>query len=289
MLILMNFAADLDSIAIKKLSAYGYAPNPQDTARLRFNMLYTLTQRVIPQQQYTVEFSTELLENPKYEQFHAEVDEIVQCLRVAADMTPYLSKKAPEFDARDPLLLQGGIHHLHLNSVSTVGTDRFVARAFGKAELLFLRIENGTAHLIDIRSHSDSNRFVGTQLLEIVDRNWPHLHFAPVGVTGNVFSEATIKDLRKINVNYALEINGRAINPTMGLMTDGTPLEAIMQFDHLTTLLSSLETDIRKQFRKYFLHPSKQFNADVRLVAYDGKSCTILERISNQITSIEFR
>lgn len=283
MLIFMDFVADLDSIATKKLIAFGYKPDANDTAYQRFKMLYTLTERTIPQQCYTVVVSTDLLKNPKHKQHQSVIDEISQRLRAGDDVGPYLSKQAPKLDSKDDLLIHGGVHHLHLSSISTKGADGFVARGRGQAELLFLRIENDTAYLIDIRPHSDKNIFQDTQILEIVDRNWPSLHFSPKGITGNVFSAESIKNLRTNNTNAALHVNGRAIYPTMGVFSDGMPMEAVMWHNNLMTQLINLEKDIRRRIFDYFPPPRWQWIADIRLTAIENKTVIIHELITNQI------
>lgn len=113
MMILMNFLDDLDAMTIERLVQCGYRWSQRDTAFDRFAMFNTLTERKILQRPYEVQFSTHLLENPKYKTIQPVLDEITQRLRNGESLLPYLSRKAPEPRYKDGLLLFWGIHHLH--------------------------------------------------------------------------------------------------------------------------------------------------------------------------------
>jgi hypothetical protein len=282
MMILMSFVDDLDAMTIERLVQYGYLLQQEDTAFDRFVMLYMLTERKIPQIPYEVKCSTHLLENSKYKQLQSVLDEIISCLQNGESLGPYLSTKASEPRWQDGLLLSWGIHHLHLSSKKTKGANGFVSRIPGQSELLFLRIEGGTAYLIDIVSHSEEHRFVNPRLLEIVDRNWPELHIAPKLVTGNHFSPEQIKNLRAKGVNYAISVNGRTIFPKP-VSANGVPLEVQMRYQVLCDELRNVEADVRRRFYEYF--PHKAFSVSIgslipeaRLVAIEDDYFVLREQ-----------
>lgn len=253
MMILMNFIDDLDAMTIERLSQYGYCFEQGDKAFKRFAMLLALTERKIPSIPYEVKLSTHLLENKKYnDKRHREVlEEIIQRLQDGESLHSYLSRKAPELDYKDDLLISWQIHHLHLSSIKTKDTNGFVSRIHGQSDLLFLRIDGSTAHLIDIASHSEKHLFSNPRLLEIIDENWPELHIDAKQVTGNIFSPEKIKNLRAHRVNYIISVNGRNIMPKP-VATNGVPIDIQMMHRVLRHELENIEADVRRRFYEYF-------------------------------------
>jgi hypothetical protein len=273
LLVAMNLVDDLDAITIERLTHFGYRGEGRDRAFDRFAMLYTYTERTVPLMRYTVRFSAEITQNPKFKIHRKALDEITSRLRNGASVRPYLSKKAVIPSHKDALLLSWGIHHLHLNSIETIGKAGFVSREHGKSELLLLRLEGQTAYLIDIVSHAEPYLFENPRLLEIVDRNWPDLHIAPNMVTGNVFTPEQIKALRSNGVNYAISVNGRTVFPKP-VMAGGVPIEVQMWYRVLRDELTNVEADVRRRFYEFFPHkvsPSLTRPAihDVRLVGIE--------------------
>jgi len=203
MLNAMNFVDDLDAMTTERLVPLGYRANSRDQAFDRFAALYAFTERTIPQISYTIRLSAEIKQNPKFKAHKKAIDEITTRLARGESLRPYLSKQAIAPAYKDGLLLSWGIHHLHLNTIDSVGKDGFVARPKGRSELLLVRIEGHTAHLIEIVPHSEQHLFWNPRLLEIVDKNWPELHIAPNLITGERFTPEQIKNLRAYWGNYA--------------------------------------------------------------------------------------
>lgn len=287
MMILMNFLDDLDAMTIERLVQCGYRWSQRDTAFDRFAMFNTLTERKILQRPYEVQFSTHLLENPKYKTIQPVLDEITQRLRNGESLLPYLSRKAPEPRYKDGLLLFWGIHHLHLNSIKTIGANGFVSRTYGQSELLFLRIEGSTAYLIDIVSHAEEYCFVNPRLLEIVDKNWPELHIEPKMVTGNHFTPEQIKNLRKNGTNYVISVNGRNISPKP-VASNGVPVEVQMWYRVLGDELKNVEADVRRRFYEYFPYgifstPKVPAIPEVRLIAIEDEYFVLREQTTNRL------
>lgn len=253
-IVAMDLVADADSIAVQLLSTLGYEPKPRDTALDRFAVLYTRAERTIPPVPYKVRLSDTIRQNPKYTKHRIAFDEIVSRLNKGESVHPYLSTRAVRAAYMDKLLLTWGIHHLHLNSINTVDKRGFVARKHGESELLRLRIKDDTAYLIDIVSHDEPDLFYNPRLLEIVDRNWPELHFAPNGITAEVFQSDKIKALRSNNANFAIHVNGRAILPKSGVTATGIPIEVYGWYWALHAELRNIEADVRRRFYEFFPH-----------------------------------
>jgi len=273
LLIAMNFVDDLDKMTIDRLSRAGYCEPVGDGAFDRFAALYGFTERTIPSIPYTLQFSAEIQKNPKFKSHKKALDEITNRLKTGETLRPYLSKKAVDPTYKDGMLLSWGIHHLHLNTVDTVGNDGFVARLRGRSELLLVRIEGHTAYLIEIVPHSEQLLFWNPRLLEIVDRNWPDLHRAPNQITGAELTPEQIKDLRKHWGNYAIAVNGRTIFPN-AITSAGVPAETQMRYRVLREQLWAVEKDVRRRFYEFFPHKaSPDFNwpavHEIRLVGIE--------------------
>ncbi|CAB3804315.1 hypothetical protein LMG28688_05950 [Paraburkholderia caffeinitolerans] len=237
----------------------------------RFALLYTRAERTIPPVPYDVRLSAEIQQNPKYQTRRKAFDEIVSRLRKGESVRPYLSKLAVRAAFQDTLLLTWGIHHLHLNSIDTMNEHGFVTRKYGTSDLLLLRIKDQTAYLIDIVSHGEPELFDNPRLLEIVDRNWPDLHFSNKLVTGAAFSPEQVKNLRSNHANFAIQVNGRTVMPTLGIMASGVPVEVWGWYRAFQVQLRNVEADVRRRFYEYFPHgiaSSRGLSAfqDVRLV-----------------------
>ncbi|HEM7888947.1 MULTISPECIES: hypothetical protein [Burkholderia] len=273
-LLAMDLVADADSIAVQLLSNLGYKPKPRDTAFDRFAILFTRAERTIPPVPYEVRLSDDIRQNPKYREHRKAFDEIVSRLRKGESVHPYLSTRAVRAAYQDTLLLTWGIHHLHLNSINTVDKRGFVARKHGESELLLLRIKDDTAYLIDIVSHGEPDLFDNPRLLEVVDRNWPELHFAPKAITAEAFSPDQVKALRSNHANFSIHVNGRAILPKAGVTATGVPIEVYGWYRALHAELRNVEADVRRRFYEFFPHSTSPLLylpavQNVRLIAIE--------------------
>ena len=134
-----------------------------------------------------------------------------------ANVNAFLSKNIRSATGWDGLLWHYGMHHFHLSS--DVGVDGFVKRS---DHLLFAILAPLDAYFVDVRPHppKDDVEWVSQELLHIVHSNWPELIEANVlhGVCGTQLTDCEIHQLRRKNMNYAIEIDGKAIAPLGGGM-----------------------------------------------------------------------
>lgn len=252
LLVAADFVSDADSIAVQMLAGLGYKHKARDTSLTRFALLFTHAERTIPPARYEVRLSTEIRKSPKLQTHRKAFDEIVSRLQRAETLQPYLSTRAVRADFQDGLLLTWGVHHLHLNTVDTAGKRGFVARKWGQAELLLLRIKGQTAYLIDIVSHDEPDLFHNPRLLEIVDRNWPELHYELKAVTGEEFGPEKVKALRSNATNFAIKINGRTVMPKLGITATGIPIEVYGWHRAFHAELRNAEMDARRRLYEFF-------------------------------------
>ena len=113
------------------------------------------------------------------------------------------------------------MHHFHLGSETD--KDGFVKRS---GHLLFAIVAPLDAYFVDVRPHPPPGgvEWVSQELLRIVHSNWPELIEANVlhSVCGSELTDGEMHELRRKNVNYAMDIDGKAIAPLLGgLAGDG--------------------------------------------------------------------
>ncbi len=133
---------------------------------------------------------------------HAQaLSDIEAKIRAGDDLAPHLSKRTKNLDDSDALLNHWGIFHLHMGE--TMGDDGFIART---DHLLFCRVTERSAYLIDVHPHKDA--WPRTKLMRIIHDNWPETiaHWRAHGVTGGTLSDAEVAKLRNMNGNHLLSM-----------------------------------------------------------------------------------
>ena len=149
-----------------------------------------------------------------------------QVLVDGVNVNAFLSKNiSPTRTGWDGLLWNYGMHHFHLGPE----TDKHGFRDNALSHLLFaisypygcvLRGRQGGT-----QSPKDGIGWVSQELLRIVHSSWPNLIEANVlhGVSGDELTDEEMQELRRKNMNYAMNIHGKAIAPLRGGMaSDGS-------------------------------------------------------------------
>ena len=137
----------------------------------------------------------------------------------------FLTRKIRRAAVFDGLFWHYGMHHFHLGH--EMDKDGFVKRKRNGHLLLFAIVAPLDAYFVDVRPHppKDGIGWVSQNLLRIVHSNWPKLIEANVlhGVSGDELTDEEMQELRRKNVNYAMNIDGKAIAPLLGgLASDGS-------------------------------------------------------------------
>lgn len=132
--------------------------------------------------------------------YRGALDQIERIIQDGGDLTPYLSRCIKKVDYNDALLNDWGIHHLHLGT--TVESDGFMNRT---GPLLYCRFEEDSVYFIAILPHGS---WTTQKLLKTVHRNWPESlsQFRARGIKGVRRTDEEIKELRRKNANYCLEV-----------------------------------------------------------------------------------
>ncbi len=125
----------------------------------------------------------------------------------------------------DGLLWDFGMHHFHLSK--EVKGSGFVKRS---DYLLFAIVAQEDAYFVDVRLHPPRRGDIGwvrQDLLRIMHSNWPELVEPNIlrGVKGTELTDEEKQELRRKNVNCAVQMGDNAIAPIGGgMVADGSSL-----------------------------------------------------------------
>lgn len=283
MMVYMNFEKDLEEIVATMFQHSG-GRNPQQLSPYRqFARLFDHADQQVPEKSYTVHLSNEVKKRAQRFPVQGLLQEVITCLEQGRTIRPYLSKNVARINSNDRLLRHWRIKHLHLQNVSTADKEGFVERS---NFLLFFRVEGNSAYLIDILPHPQSGSTIewsNTELVKIVDRNWPHLHqlipsFAPDKKELNDVMHAT---LRSKNVNAMVSTQRGSVFPGGGTMSTGESFRAHIEWMLLLRHIARVQNYVAHEYFKIFGYVSAYASA-VRLDEIHNTGCTIFDGASQR-------
>ena len=170
-----------------------------------------------------------------------------QLLADGDNVNGFLTRNIGRAAARDGLLWHYGMHHFHLGREPD--RDGFVERS---DHLLFAIVAPMDAYFVDVRPHPTRQGigWVSQDLLRIVHSNWPKLIEVNVihGVSGRDLTDQEMQELRRKNVNYTVNIDGKAIAPLLGgMLGDGSNVLCALWASRLMDELQSHEEVLRTE------------------------------------------
>ncbi len=179
--------------------------------------------------------------SPKYQ---GALDQIERIIQDGDDLTPYLSTKIKEVDYNDALLNDWGIHHLHLGT--KVELNGFMNRT---GPLLYCRFEEDNVYFIAILPHGSLTM---QKLIKTVHQNWPESlsQFRAHGFKGSQLTDKEIKELRRKNANYCLEVEPDIsyLFPGGGTTPVGTNATDAIRASYLLEQIRQAEQDLIDMF-----------------------------------------
>jgi len=165
------------------------------------------------------------------------VEQIVATLENGGPLTPYLSEKSEQLQHFDSSLAHFGVHHFHLGEKTQHSGVR-AGQVKGTKSLLFVRITESDAYLLDILNHDMKRGFLNMHLLRVMYRNWPE-SIEPFRLKGAIgvavkYSDEEAAELLENDVNVIVELGEEQVYmlPGMGTTTAGTPLLMERRVDH---------------------------------------------------------
>lgn len=97
---------------------------------------------------------------------------LLEKLKKGIDINPHQSRQFLNPDYHDMLFNDWAIHHLHLCHTKKKKNDYFYERT---GELLFLKIYENNAYVLDIKHHKDKNVWSNTDIIRLIRNNWDYL------------------------------------------------------------------------------------------------------------------
>ncbi len=207
----VDFRADWAAFIRSDMTAYGLTFNQSRTLEQNTDRYLNAKRRTPRQAPRTIHESKELRIPPQYEK---EYSALTKLIREGGDLRPYLSRdvgKKKSSDKNDPLLNRWGIQHLHF-------------RRRGPGDVLFMKITDTDAFVIQAFPHDDAQVWVNTSMLQILHDNWPETAEGRVaGIPGESLPASERLALQYRNRNFATAMSDGTVylSPGGGVMESG--------------------------------------------------------------------
>ena len=247
MIIYMNFQHDIEQITAANLKALGLKDPNLYTADKQSDLLLDNLMRQVPVQKYNVHISKELAGKLTHVPVRQELLGVINCFQSGLPIYPYLSKKVGNIEESDPLLKHWGINHLHPVADGQRDKQGFIVKR--SSWILFFRVDKADAYLIDVLSHPKGVGWSNQALVQIADRNWPHLHTL-VSTSREIsekLSDADYHTLRskKKNANALVMTDRGQVAANFGVVCSGASLSSVVERDYVQWVLAKVQDEIR--------------------------------------------
>lgn len=283
MLIYMNLVRDFEGMLSHQLAELGFRRPEKLVASQAFALLFDNSQRTVPTMRYRVEISKELAAKALPPDTSNVLQEVIARLAEGKCVRPYLSKSSAIISRLDGLQLHWGINHLHLVPYGPLTKAGFIEDRSDL--LLFFRIYDGVAYLIDVLPHPEHGKLVGwarSDLVRITDRNWPHLHQLLVGASmTQEVSDEDYAALRTKNVCACISTDRGIVMAAGGVSTAGHSIESTMVLDRTLERLEALQALILDRYEEIFPH-IQSFVTSFSLLAITDDGFVVRENSSGQ-------
>ncbi|MGD8189059.1 hypothetical protein ACQCN2_03560 [Brevibacillus ginsengisoli] len=208
--------------------------------------------------------------------FKQAYDFIKHKFETGQEVNPHLSKGIFNIEKSDGLLVDWGIHHLHLETQKDNEKSYFYNRS---DYLLFFMLSGREVYFIQVLPHKQKHLWGYKELLRIVKRNWSFLlepyRLPEVKSIRPILSEKEIIDARNSGSLTLTEIDGDVYFPINGgLTTAKIGIQQVRKADTLITNLRNFEERLRHQFKG--LTPKKR--PKIKLIRDETLLCIIKER-----------
>jgi hypothetical protein len=207
-----DFLSDLRQATIQKLTASGATFDAAGDLRELLQAYYTIEERRIALRIRSVhrspEFDAAVTKLKPHEQ--AAASAIARKLSAGNDVNGHLSLRSLQPGARDELLVDWRIHHLHLNLGPHRADARFLERS---GPLAFGHVTDNNAYLLTVLTHGN---WTDRSLFEILVRRFPEAvdSFELRGIAPDLgITDEVIRDCRSFGVIYAFPVDGKSYRP----------------------------------------------------------------------------
>jgi hypothetical protein len=244
-----DFLNDLQRATIQKLTADGARFDAGGDLRALLQAYYTVKERRIEPRVRSVhrapEFDVAVAQLNIAEQTAASV--IGQKCLAGDDINGHLSLRSLQPDARDELLVDWRIHHLHLSLSPHPSDARFLERS---GPLAFGHVTDTDVYLLTILDHgnwSDRNLF------EILVRRFPEAveSFELRGVTPDLsITDEVIRACRACGAAYAFPVDGKSYRPPSFAGSNSLSHRAYQRAEQAIREVTKLENAVTLNMQK---------------------------------------
>lgn len=167
-----NFQEDLRLWCIQWLTAsrFRMREEPKTEASAALAYFSARHRSIIPRPRKIV-WSTKLKVGPFSEQTRHDLDVVAAESARGMNLCRRLSRDFVNLDAKDGLLYDWGVHHLHLGEAVEPGTGLIVR----SGPVLFALVRSATIYFIDVKPHGRGAPppWAAPSILDVIDAEWP--------------------------------------------------------------------------------------------------------------------
>ena len=197
-----NFKTDTDNWCIDKICRFGCFANNDEKTLGKLIRLFNIIRHNVPAIPRNINIAKELqCPDELLEGYNLLLDEI----RNGIDIMPRASRQQRNNNHKDELLLDWGVHHLHLGR-NKIATGKNKGMIEGGKYIAFVLFDKNQAYVIGIYDH---NSWADENILKVIAENWPHI-LAPYKIPRN-HDETIIaidrKLMRSHRINVPIMIN----------------------------------------------------------------------------------
>ena len=259
-----DFEKDILNWSNRVISRLGHEPSGDCNASSRLSQVFNILRNRIPPVPRTVEVATGFTCPQShlngYKQVISEIESgdclMPRCSRQQVNKSGYI----------DLMLLDWGIHHLHLGT-DKIPKGKTKGLIQGHKEILFVFITNDKAYIIGIFDHSS---WIKQAVLQIVHDNWPHL-LEPWKLNDVLDlavepTDADRKSLRNAYVNSPFKIgNNFYLGPGGGITSAGTGSNEILK----ANIVLRAADDLRDCVDKNVTYIEKSIGSKLGVLSFD--------------------
>lgn len=133
---------------------------------------FNLRLKLIETRPRKVYISKESVPNIFLSKNRSNILKLLENIRNGIDVNPHQSRQFLNPDYHDMMYNDWAIHHLHLSHIKKRENDYFNERT---GELLFLKVFENNAYILDVKHHKDKNVWSNTDIIRLIRNNWNYL------------------------------------------------------------------------------------------------------------------
>lgn len=222
-------------------------------------------QRFIPCKKRKIIYGPNFTRIPEYER---GLELLENKIKNGEDINPHLSRQILHPESNDGMLFDFGITHLHLGERMD---PRHPTLIEGREKVLYVYIDDDVAVFICIDSHG---KWADSRLLEDLDQVY-HKALQPYKIQGEplfTLNDEERKQLRNVNINTAVEINGGSYMSIGGGITGiGSSVNGILDFTAKRRYYNNLNKRVYNWFKENinYIINEKKISGDIVFDKYD--------------------